>query len=137
GPSVAAVLAESGPFPSLCELLLGWNAIGDAGLASLAGSSRFPSLSSLKVSYADLTDAGLEALAGSPLLSRLLSLDLGTNQRLTIDGVRALVSSPGVANLQRLAVPCNYLGDHLLEILAASPHLTSLTSLQLQSNGVP
>jgi uncharacterized protein (TIGR02996 family) len=136
GPSGAAILAESVHLGSLRELRLGWNSIGDAGVASLAGASGLPSLRDLTVSYANLTDASLEALAGSPLLARLTSLDLGTNQRITVDGVRALASSPGAASLQRLAVPCNYLGDPLLEVLAASPHLSGLTSLQLESNGV-
>ncbi|NBO90907.1 MAG: TIGR02996 domain-containing protein [Planctomycetia bacterium] len=75
--SADAVALASG-FPSLRELYVNHNPIGDEGAYALA-QGHFPDLFELDVRYGDISDDGLLALARSPCLSHVERMWLGCN----------------------------------------------------------
>lgn len=103
-------------------------------------------LTKLELDVSPLGDDGAAALASSRYLTRLTSLGLGGDparripstdgERLTVEGVRALVESRNVANLTFLALSCRRLGDEAVKVLANAPNLRQLEHLYLHENDV-
>jgi uncharacterized protein (TIGR02996 family) len=107
-PAGARALAESQYHPPVPELKLGWNPLGDAGVAELV---RWPGLVRIRVlnlNNAQVGDAGAAALAGCESLRHLRGLWLGQN-RIGPRGAAALAASPHLKQLTRL-----YLHDNPL-----------------------
>jgi uncharacterized protein (TIGR02996 family) len=78
----------------------------------------------------------LRAVFASPHLGGLRRLDLSFNEALDADGVAALACSPHLASLTDLDLMGNVLGDEGVRALADSPHLARLTSLVLSRNDI-
>jgi uncharacterized protein (TIGR02996 family) len=83
----------------------------------------------VQVGRIDLPDAGL--LAGSPWLARLTELNLGNSTGLCPEGLRALTSSPHLANLTALLLHYNPLGDEGAAQVGESLWLGRLRELYL------
>jgi uncharacterized protein (TIGR02996 family) len=80
---------------------------------------------------------GLAALVAHPVCERLTSLNY-SKQPLVADEIRPLTESPRVARLTSLALSSyGSSGAGILPLLAASPYLKNLASLQLYCGGIP
>lgn len=88
------------------------------------------------VQIGTLSAADAARLAQAPVLARLQELNLGNNPTLGRDGVRALASSPHLANLTALLLHYNDLGDDAVRDLARSPYLGNLVELYLSGNAL-
>jgi uncharacterized protein (TIGR02996 family) len=95
------VLAERAPnLPSLSMLALDDNGLRDAGVTALASSPLLGQLTWLNLEAADLTPAGARALAESPHATGLVLLHLSRNERVGLEGARALLEGlPGLEAL--------------------------------------
>jgi hypothetical protein len=69
-----------GDFPSLSELHISWNEIGDRGPRALAGARGLPKLVDLNLRRNAIGDAGVRALCESDLPARLRRLNLDYNE---------------------------------------------------------
>jgi hypothetical protein len=111
-------LAESSYHPPVTDVrMLGWNPIGDEGVAELL---RWPGLSRIKtlsLHRTEMTDAGASMLAKCEALGSLEKLWLSNNQ-IGEAGAAALSISPNLANLDELYIqdnPIPSMGLRLLE----------------------
>jgi hypothetical protein len=78
----------------------------------------------------------MQALAESPYLTRLSSLSLRANDRVTIKGVTSLAKSTTLRHLHSLDLGYIGLKDDAATALAGSASLTNLASLVLVSNKI-
>jgi uncharacterized protein (TIGR02996 family) len=95
---------------------------------------RSPSLLGLhRLFLPDVTPDAATVLAGSPALDSLVGLSVGKTGGWSLDGpaAAALVSSPRLANLRRLWVRGNPVGDAVALALADNAHLRELEGLEL------
>jgi uncharacterized protein (TIGR02996 family) len=164
GIAAAEALAGS-CMPRLIALTLSDNPIKDRGLIALVRSPLMRGLTALHLAGCELTHRSVTALVQSPAAARLTELDLSCNRGLgpqgiaalasatftglrslslthcteprvlMDDGITALVQSPVVANLRRLAV-IGWLGDAGARAILDSPYLTNLEELQVFSRGL-
>jgi uncharacterized protein (TIGR02996 family) len=82
---------------------------------------------------ADIGDAAIERLLA--VLERVPLRELDSHSSIDdLDTVRALAAAPGVRRLEVLKVwfDCEPTGDEAVRLLATSPHLTGLRSLELE-----
>ena len=91
---------------------------------------------------AGLDEKCLRSLAGWPGLSRLVELRLAAGQlyggtKVTDAGVRALAASPHLTGLQVLRLESHGIQGTGALALAESPYLTNLRVLDLTGNPVP
>lgn len=104
------------------ELWLGDSNYGyDDGLAELGpilAGQAFPSLEYLGLKNAEVQDDVAKAVADAPVLDRIRALDLGMGT-LSDEGATALLASPRVAKLERLAFAHHYVSDDLVKQLEA------------------
>lgn len=107
--------------------------IGAIG-AWLDGARHLDALQALTIVYELLVDDHLHTLAASPALSRLTKLALRQGYAITVRGALALAASPHLSNLTALDLCYAKVGDEGAHALATSPHLTRLTSLDLSAN---
>lgn len=120
---------------ALDRLYIGGNPLGAAGIRLLVASPGLRSLRVLDLSGADLDADALVALAQGTL-TNLQTLILGHNN-LRADGLRALVNQPTLLqNLHTLDLQSNSIENAGAIALAASPHLTNLTALNLRYNNL-
>jgi uncharacterized protein (TIGR02996 family) len=121
----------SSPFlQRLRSLDLGHTRISLAGLHDLlAHSHHLPTLTELGLGWNDLGDEAVGALAASPLSARLRDLDL--SRCLSGAGVRALASSTSFGELRDLNLNGCQAGDAECEALASSRSLRQFTGLGL------
>jgi uncharacterized protein (TIGR02996 family) len=157
-----AALATAPRLGSLTDLNLYWNDLTDEGAEILAGPSFLRRLERLDLQTNDLTDAAVAHLAGSPNLRTLRSLSLNSNRLtartvlalaasthlealtelnlgctldvMTEAGARSLAGWPGLARLATLHLQNSGLTDRGVRLLAASPHLAGVKSLDLSMN---
>lgn len=134
GVEGAKALAASEPFAPVRELFLYDCQLGDAGVRALLRLRHPERLRELFLSINDLTDAAAEAVADAGLTS-LVELDLRDNA-IGDAGVRALASSPDLAELVTLWLVNNQIGDVGARALAESPHLGRLCELYLRYNRI-
>ncbi len=119
----------------LDRLYVGGNPLGATGIRLLVASPGLRSLRILDLSGADLDADALVALSQGTL-SNLQALILGHNN-LRADGLRALINQPALLqNLRALDLQSNNIENGGAVALAASPHLTNLTSLNLRYNNL-
>jgi uncharacterized protein (TIGR02996 family) len=78
----------------------------------------------------------IEALADSPYLGRLSVLKLNTDRGIRDDAVRVLAATPSLTNLSSLDLSENWIEDPGAALLAESPHLERLDSLKLGRNRI-
>src|SRR5262249_22161733 len=127
-PAAVRVLCQAN-LPALRFLDLASNAqLGDAGAVALAAAPFLPQLTDLDLTRPGLGDAGAIALAGSGRLPRLRRLVLGiwSGNRVGGEGIRALVSSPGLPALAELLLASNPIGPAGAEALAGWPPLAQV-----------
>lgn len=115
------------------HLEIGRNPIGDEGLARLGTGEWVAGLNILVLSSVGATDVGVETLVGNPRL-RPSSLAIYHNQ-IGPDGVRALADSPLAAELRRLSIGGNPIGDEGARFLA-NGGFVSLENLGLGWSGL-
>lgn len=131
---------QLGPFfhsphlAGLRSLSLTEHRLGRKGMEVLVTAPALTRLTSLFLAHNALGDPGAALLAGWPGLASIRTLVLGNNS-IGIDGVRALAASPFVANVTSLSL-WGYagepgIGDECARVLAGSPHLERLESLEL------
>ncbi|MEO8551884.1 MAG: hypothetical protein ABI678_18035 [Kofleriaceae bacterium] len=111
--------------------------MGDAGVAALA-TANLPALRDLALLNLSCSDEAVRALASSQTVTRLHGLDLGWGSynanHVEPPGALALAGSPNFAQLRRLVLDFNPIGDLGLAALADSRHLNALRSLSLKSS---
>jgi uncharacterized protein (TIGR02996 family) len=140
GPGWGAVLAAASHLASLRVLKLAGNGLEAAGVRSLAKAKHLGQLRALDLCGNDLGLEGARVLARSPLFAGLTDLRLGEEDEFdeTNDlgdaGVRALLASPHLTNLETLDLAANGLTDEGAKALAGWPHLASLRWLDLGAN---
>jgi Ran GTPase-activating protein (RanGAP) involved in mRNA processing and transport len=101
-------------------------------LASAANLSR---LQSLNLARCQIGAEGARALAASLYLKNLTALDLSENR--IEDGVQAILESPRLRQMTVLNLSGNGLRrDGVQWLLAAAPHFSRLTRLDLRGNSL-
>jgi uncharacterized protein (TIGR02996 family) len=107
----------------LSTLDMGYNVLGDAGVAALASSPNLTNLRTLWLRRNNIGDRGAAALAASTALTNLETLSLIDNE-VGDDGGRALASSPLLAHLTLVNLEGNRLSQTSIAALkkAALPH---------------
>ncbi len=159
-----ATLAAASWWPGVRSLDLSTNAIGDKGVTALAASPAAPGLRVLRLRNNPFGKVGLSAFT-NPAFPNLTTLDLGSTlkRKATAEdvarflaglqlprlkhldlggwpvgdaGAAVLASSPGLANLSRLALDHCGIGDAGAKPLFSSPHLRHLIELDLRDNQV-
>ena len=123
-----------GTFPSLTDLSVGFNLIGEGAAQALAGNRSFSQLESLSVPRCGIGPS-VAGLLGRVLLSGLRTLDAGQNP-LGADGVRALCAGPLVSPVSHLDLEAAELGDSGAQAVAGSPALTNVRWLEMQNNHI-
>lgn len=131
GPDGVRALARSGLAEHLRRLDLSTNAVGPAGASALAGAC-WPMLRELRLRRCDLDDDSIGAIARGDF-ARLGDLDLSYNS-VGPSGAATLSACAGLANLWRLSLHDNFIGDVGLISLASSKHLTRLVELDLEQD---
>jgi hypothetical protein len=109
--------------------------IGPAGVAALARSQAFPSLTELDLASNRVGNEGAEALASGPLLQpleylRLLACEIG------VAGITALCKSPHIGGLKKLIIGHNTVGLAGAEAIAADPPPAFFPEVWLNSCGI-
>jgi uncharacterized protein (TIGR02996 family) len=110
--------------------------LGNGGVHLLARSPHLRNLDALDLGFNGLDDAGVEALARSCLLPNLTQLALNDNDRITSDGLRALVESPFFAGLVLLDVSGNDITDAGIRALVTSPSMARLRAFRANGNPI-
>ncbi len=117
------------------ELTLAPRKLDAAALGAwLGGARHLDALHALAIVSEQLNDDHLDALAASPSLARLTRLALCQGYAITTRGALALAASPYISSLTSLDLSYAKIGDEGARALAASPYLTRLTSLDLTAN---
>jgi uncharacterized protein (TIGR02996 family) len=130
----AALLGHCEYLHDLGGLVLRLNPLTDAGLAALAGCRNMPRLETLDLQCTSLNDGtGVEALANSPLCANLTRLVLGGNQ-LGEGAVLPLTRSPHLGRLRTLHLAWAELTDSDADALATADTFPSLRHLDLSHN---
>ena len=142
-----ATACVSGALAQLKELRLGFNSIGDVGMAAFADavwSGAFPALKELWLMSNSIGDAGISTLADSVsrgALAQLEALNLYNNSIGDV-GISALadsVSKGALPALQQLSLYKNQIGDAGISALADSMSkgaLGKLENLYLSENKI-
>jgi uncharacterized protein (TIGR02996 family) len=128
-------LVDSAHLTALRKLRLHFTNVGDAGFAALAASTVYPKLTHFSVfgPCARVTSAAVKALAGAADLPRLEELEL-SGVSLSLKSLRVLTESPLLAGVCRLGLNSSNSPAGGGAILASSPHLGDLESLDLTLN---
>jgi hypothetical protein len=137
GPRACEIVAVARSDLELRVVFVRGASIGDEGVAALASSAALASVRSLAIERCGLTDLGVRLLAQSPHVSALRELYLGNRQgietgvlnKISDDGGLALAGSPNLGRLETLDLAYTGVGDASLEALAASLHLSQLSSV--------
>jgi uncharacterized protein (TIGR02996 family) len=139
-----AKLCEAPWAGSLAYLDLSQNYLTDAALRAIAKSRRFKNLRTLHLNFnsvyhqdgaepdESVTDAGLRALAECPDLANLRILSV-SGTRITAAGVEAVLNGPHW-RLTGLNLAQCQLRPNVVEVLASSPRLARLETLDLSLN---
>jgi uncharacterized protein (TIGR02996 family) len=161
GLDVAGVrsLAASQKLTRVVTLHVGWNQLGEEGVAALADSPlsasvedldlrncrinaralaralALPRLRSLCVMSNSFGPAGVRTLAAAKLPPQLTVLDLSDN-RIGDEGAASLACCAGLVNLTELNLRSCKITDEGVAVLAKSPHLTGLRNLNLNNNRI-
>jgi hypothetical protein len=130
GPEGARQLADCRYLRNVAVLSLGCWRIGVAGLDFILNSATIPSLRELDLSDNGLGNEGACRVASSPLLGQLQSLSLEGNG-IDHDGYMALVRSAGTTRLTRLRLANNPLGDRAVGALTRWAGVSALRTLIL------
>jgi uncharacterized protein (TIGR02996 family) len=99
----------------------------------LAASPWLAWINMLDLGYNFIGDAGVAALCASPYLTNLRTLWLRHNA-IGDQGAATLAQAEGLANLETLSLVDNAIGGDGARALAASPHLAHLRLLNLEGN---
>ncbi len=136
GHDVAAVkaLAQCPHAAGFAELDLSYNEVGNEGAKALAASPYLTRLRSLTVGSAGLGNAGLKALAASPGMVGLTYLDIHTNTKINLAGLKALTTAPW--KLETLRLGNLSLGADGTALLAGTKMLAGLTHLSVAHCGI-
>jgi uncharacterized protein (TIGR02996 family) len=127
-------LASSPCLGRLREVDFAWISLGEEGVRALLASPHLGRVRSLAFGEGDSSVATARALAECPNLPRLSELTFAEDSpesQLGDEGVRVLASARSLAGLTALRLLNNGIGPAGAAALAASPHLTRLTSLYL------
>jgi Ran GTPase-activating protein (RanGAP) involved in mRNA processing and transport len=116
------------------RLDLSFNQIGDKGAKALAESPHLAQLEELGLYYNDVGPAGVEALFSGGL-PRLARINLGSNP-VKAEGIKRLAAALGAENLTSLSLMFGEFGDASAAVLARSPRLANLRSLDLANNRI-
>jgi uncharacterized protein (TIGR02996 family) len=117
---------------TLVHLALGDNPLRAKGVKALIAAGEAAQLQTLDLRWTSLHDHGFAALAKARC-PRLRTLVLAGN-RPTIDGVVELLRSPLIAHLELLDLSRCELTADAAAVIAASPQLANLMTLELQGN---
>lgn len=132
----ARALAGDERLANLESLALFRNRIGPEGVAALIGSPRLGRrLGRLLLGRNALGEAGAEALASDTAIADLALLDLDCN-RLDGAAIRALTQAPLLSGVRTLNLSNNPIGPEGCAALAACPHLRALEVLFLHGCGL-
>ncbi|HEY7157808.1 MAG TPA: TIGR02996 domain-containing protein [Gemmataceae bacterium] len=138
GDMAVRLLAHAPPVENLEELNLAATAATLDSLRELFHSSHLPRLTRLNIAgtrayWAQLTSP-LRILAESKLLRQLCSLDISEHAHPS--GLSSLLDSLGEGHLQALYLRRISATNESAELLASSPSLANLTTLDLQQNNL-
>jgi uncharacterized protein (TIGR02996 family) len=133
GRTVAA-LGDAAAFSRLRSLSLYLTDIGTPGIKALAASSLLRGLSSLVLNAIGLRRDGVRALARSPGVKGLRLLSLTHNEHIGHEGIRILADSPYLTSLETLDLSFVAMGKKAVDALAHAPALASVTALSLRGN---
>ncbi|MFT3710045.1 MAG: TIGR02996 domain-containing protein [Archangium sp.] len=158
GESSISRLTRAKPWAELRELDLSGNGIGNAGLAVLGSCEFLGNVTQLGLAGVNATSSGVSLLAKGPLARSVENLDLAGNDvrtegvRLILggqfpklrhldlsesmlgdEGVRAIVSSAGAAQLESLFIRKNQLSPAGAKVLRREA-LPALTELRVSGN---
>ena len=135
GPAGATALARSPRLAHLARLDLTSNPLEAEGAVQFAERLALPALRDLDLSWCDLGPEAA-ALGAAPCLANLVKLDLCGND-LGDEGFARLLESPHLGHLEELMVGDNALGDAALAALCArADALPALTHLRLENNPI-
>jgi uncharacterized protein (TIGR02996 family) len=130
-----APLLGSRYLTNLVSLDLSYNhRLGQAGAALLAESPRLRTLTHLHLRGCDINAEGVAALVKGNGLGNLRCLDLGDNSSVQAAGAEILAASPLLGQLTSLDLRSCALHNDGLAALAASPYLDRLRCLVLSWN---
>lgn len=87
-------------------------------------------LAHLSCGWRDMGNVGVKALVGSPYLKNLQYLDLRFN-KITQAGALAIANSPHLTSLQVLRMEGNRIGVKGVRAIATSPYLAQVKQLEL------
>ena len=137
GPAGAEAIAASDRLASLQRLGLAGNSIGVPRLFSLPRVSSLLSVPSLDLTANGLSPAALKAIltrpTGDNTPARLRELDLSHND-LGEPGTRVLAQAAALEDLKVLRLAGCGIPDEGLRLLALSPHLNRLVSIDVGNN---
>lgn len=133
-------LAKSPKLDRVRHLLLAFSKPGKDGFAALGKSPNFRHLTRLDLGVFGDERGGVK---GADVAGFLSAVDAPQLRHLSLDGfptgvsgAKLLASRPTFANLRRLGVQDGRIGNSGLAVLAASPHLRGLVSLDLWTNQI-
>lgn len=135
--SAGGTLAEVAECPYLARvriLDLEKNELGDGDLEDLASSPHLGAMTTLLLWCNRIGDAGVQALIAAPW-ANLQRLDMSQNV-VGDNGAIALAHSPMLRHLRRLDLAGNHVGDSGAEALARSPFAENLEILELRNNPI-
>ena len=131
----ARALAESN-LSRIEHLDVSRNKLGASGLRTLLNANWMPRVRTLMLQGNNLFVSGMTEIAESyERLASLRHLHLGDNG-LQDEGVRALLQTPLLVDIEELELSSNQIGDEGVILLVSSPYIRSLTHLNLLGNQI-
>jgi hypothetical protein len=134
GPKgVAALIGSPKLGRKLRRLLLGRNALGEAGAVALAGETAIADLALLDLDCNQLDGPAMQALVRAPLLAGVRTLNLSNNP-IGPEGIAALATCPHLDALEVLFLHGCQLDDQSVAPLLRAPFMARLRNLALSEN---
>ena len=129
-------LADAPYFQHLHILDFDDNLIDDKGLIALAHARSIEHITSLEIYENDVSFHGLEAICASPVFSKLEVLNIRFNTKVSPHGILSLANSPTLASIEHLNIAGCHVDDETLEALVTSEHFKGTKRLIAWSNQI-
>lgn len=129
-------LADAPFFKHLHRLDFDDNLIDDEGLIALAHARSIERITSFELYENKVSFRGLEAICASPIFAHLKTLNIRFNTKISPHGIHAMADSPMLASLEHLNIAGCHVDDDTLETLVMSPNFKGTKCLIAWSNQI-